>query len=66
MFSNGAIFHSNGKVNKATCRIWSKDNRNWITGAPLQSEKIVAWVALSIDGVIGPYFFPHMTVTGTS
>ena len=42
----------------------SKTNPNWITRAPLQSEKDVAWVALLIDGVIGPYFFPDKTVTG--
>ena len=66
MFSDEAIFHLSGKVNKATCRIWSTDNPTWITEAPLQSDKVVVWVALSKDGLIGPYFFPDKTVTGAS
>jgi len=48
-FLDEAHFTLNGQVNKQNLRFRSSDKPG--------SDKVTTWVALSSDGVIGPYFY---------
>ena len=65
IFSDEAIFHMNGQVNKQNCRIWGTEEPSVFVEEPLQSEKVMVWLALSSNGLIGPFFFVE-NVTGDS
>ena len=65
MFSDEAIFHVDGRVNKQNCRILACENPRICHEQPLHSEKVVVWIALSHRGVLGPFFF-DASVTGES
>ncbi|CAH2093266.1 unnamed protein product [Euphydryas editha] len=57
MFSDEAIFHLNGHVNKQNCRFWSETNPQRLHERPLRSPKLVVCAAISSTGIVGPYFF---------
>lgn len=57
IFSDEAIFHLNGFVNKQNCRIWASDNPREIKEQITHPQRVVVWCGLSSEGVIGPYFF---------
>ena len=63
IFSDEAIFHTNGRVNKQNVRIRSRTNPEVIAVKPLHSEKVVVWGAISSLEVYGPFFFEG-TVNG--
>jgi len=68
LMSDEAHFHINGYVNKQNSRYWSFQNPRDLHERPLHSPKVTVWCALSMHGVIGPYFFEDergnsMTVT---
>ena len=63
MFSDEAIFHLDGRINKQNSRVWSSENPRSYREQPLHSEKVVVWAALSHRGVTGPFFF-NGNVTG--
>lgn len=65
LFSDEAIFHLNGHVNRHNCVYWSADNPSHTDTKPLQSPKIVVWMGVWSGGLIGPYVFEG-TVTGES
>ena len=65
IFSDEAIFRMNGHVNKQNCRIWGTEEPSVFVEEPLQSEKVMVWLALSSNGLIGPFFFVE-NVTGDS
>ena len=56
-FSDEAWFNLSGFVNSQNSRIWATQNPNAICEAPLHSEKIGVWCALSRKRIIGPIFF---------
>lgn len=60
-WSDEAHFHLNGYVNKQNCRFWSQVNPRQKHQRPLHSPKVTVWCALSVNGIIGPYFFENAT-----
>ena len=65
IFSDEAISHLHGKVNKQNCRIWGTETPSEYHEEPLHSEKVVVWLCLWSGGWIGPFFFSD-SVTGES
>ena len=65
IFSDEAIFHLTGHVNKQNCRIWGTEEPSDVFEKPLHSEKVIVWLAMWSGGLIGPFFFTT-TVTGES
>ena len=68
-FSDEAIFHLSGRVNRHNTRIWETENLKVIEEKERDSPKLVVWCAISGKGIIGPYFFRDdarrtTTVTG--
>lgn len=56
LFSDEALFHLEGGVNKHTSTHWSKVNPHWIVKKFLNSPKIMVWAAVGAPGIIGPVF----------
>uniref|UniRef100_A0A914PRY5 Transposase n=1 Tax=Panagrolaimus davidi TaxID=227884 RepID=A0A914PRY5_9BILA len=56
-FSDEATFTLHGEVNRHNMRIWSKENPHAFREEPLHSEKIMVWCAISVFGILGPYYF---------
>lgn len=56
-FTDESYFYLSGYVNKQVMRMWSENNPNFHSEAPLHSPKIGVWVAMSRRRVIGPIFF---------
>ena len=54
-FSDESHFYLNNIVNKQNCRFWGTEKPNFHYKKPLHDDKITAWVALSSEGVIGPF-----------
>ena len=68
-FSDKAVFHLSGRVNRHNTRIWETENPKVIEEKERDSPKLVVWCAISDKGIIGPYFFRDdarrtTTVTG--
>ena len=57
LFSDEAIFHLSGRVNRHNTRIWGTENSKVIKEKEHDSSKLVVWCAISATGIIGPYFF---------
>ena len=56
-FSDEATFHLYGAVNRHNVRIWGTENPRKYVEKELNSPKVNVWWGISIDKVIGPYFF---------
>ncbi len=56
-FSDEAHFYLNAQVNKQNCRYWGSEKPKFCIEKPLHGEKVTAWAALSVDGIVGPFFF---------
>ena len=56
-FSDEAHFYLNGQVNKQNCRFWGKEKPDVYLEKPLHGDKVTVWVALSSEGIIGPFFY---------
>lgn len=63
LFSDEALFHLHGGVNRHNCRYWSKTNPHYVQEKPIQSPKLIVWTGICAKGIIGPYFFEN-TVNG--
>lgn len=57
VFSDEAIFHTDGVISPHNCRWWSKTKPNFMQIKPIYSQKLIVWCAIHRHGVIGPYFF---------
>jgi hypothetical protein len=63
-FSDEAIFHLSGHVNRHNFRHWSDTNSNWIETTRVQVDpRVMMWAGIWEDQIIGPYFFSS-NVTG--
>jgi hypothetical protein len=63
-FSDKAIFHLSGHVNRHNFRHWSDTNPNWIEATHVQEDpRVMVWAGIWEDQIIGPYFFSS-NVTG--
>ena len=65
LFSDEAIFHLEGGVNKRNATHWATENPNWTIEKSLNSPKVMVWGAFGYPGIIGPFFFDG-TVTAES
>jgi hypothetical protein len=55
--SDEAHFTLSGSVNKQNFRFWGRENPHLLHEAPLHSERVTVWCAISSRCIIGPYFF---------
>ena len=58
-FSDEAVFHTSGKVNRHNTRFWGKENPVQVREHQRDSPKLVVWCAISSAGLIGPHFFKN-------
>ena len=72
-FSDEALFHLSGRVNRHNTRFWGTENPVEVREYKRDSPKLVAWCAISSTRLIaiGPYFFKEenghaATVTGVN
>jgi transposase len=64
MFSDEAIFHVNGQVNKQNKRFWSQTNPHFVLPTAQQgTPKVMVWCGLWRAHVLGPFFLDG-NVTG--
>ena len=57
LFSDEAVFHLEGGVNRKNSTHWATVNPNWIVEKSLNSPKVMVWAACGHPGIIGPFFF---------
>ncbi|XP_077511001.1 uncharacterized protein LOC144121701 [Amblyomma americanum] len=57
MFSDEAVFHLDGQVNRQCTRFWSKNNPHFTHTRAVNSPRTVVWCAIWREGVVGPFFF---------
>jgi len=68
-FSDEAHFFLNGHVNKKNCIFWGSSKPDEVFETNVHDLKVTAWMAISSQGTIGPFFFmdeDKNTVTVTS
>ena len=65
LWTDEAVFKTNGRVNRRNCGYWSDVNLHTIQQKPLNVPGIAVWAGISPSGIVGPYFFEE-TITGAS
>jgi hypothetical protein len=65
-FSEEAMFHVNGVVNRYDYRIWGSQNPHVTCELERGSPEVNVWTGLMHDKFIGQFFFSEKTVTGRS
>ena len=55
-FSDESNFYLSGTVNKSHCIYWGSSKPDMVIEKPLYSQKCIVWVAMSAQGIIGPFF----------
>jgi len=56
-FSDEAVLHLSGRVNRYKTRIWGTENPKVIEEKERDSPKLAVWYAISSKSIIGPYVF---------
>ena len=56
-FSDEAHFYPSGTVNSRNYVYWASERPDEVIERNLDVTKVTAWVALSAQGVIGPFWF---------
>ena len=64
LWTDEAIFHLNGHVNRCNAITWPMTNPHISMHKPYQKKGIMVWAGVFKDQLIGPYFFTRGTVTG--
>lgn len=59
--SDEAHFHTEGYVNKQNLRMWGSQPPTTFIEKPLHSNYVTVWAAISVKGIIGPFFFEDAT-----
>jgi hypothetical protein len=62
-FSDEAMFHVNGAVNRYNCRILGSENPQGTCELERGSPNVNVWAGLMHDNLIQPFFFSENTVT---
>ncbi len=63
IFSDEAIFHINGQVNRHNSIFWGSERPpDTIQELTRDSPKVVVWCAVHPTGIVGPYFFAETYV----
>ena len=55
--SDKTYFHLDGNVNNYNFRIWNESNPNYVVQKQLKSAQVLVWCAISLNKIMGPYFF---------
>lgn len=63
-YSDEAVFHLSGNVNRHNVRIWGTDNPHECVEHQRDSPKVNVFCAISPEKIYGPFFFLEPTVTG--
>ena len=66
IYSDECSFSLCGGVNKQNCRIWGTERPQEVYEVPQGADSIMVWCAISSRGIIRPYFFENVSVTGES
>lgn len=61
-FSDEATFHVSGVVHRHNVRIWARENPRVFQEYDPHSPKVNVWCGLTMNRVVGPYFFEDQTV----
>lgn len=64
-FSDEAHFYVNGVVNRQNYRYWGAEKPQEVAERPLHSPKCTCWCAVSVHGIIGPFWVEENGVTAT-
>ena len=62
-FSDKAMFHVFGKLNKHNVKIWGSEHLHEIREHERNSLKVNVWCGIMCNQVIGPFFFHETTIT---
>ena len=57
LWTDEAIFKTNGRINRHNCVYWSDTNPHIIIEQELNVPQVVVWGGIWSNGVVGPYFF---------
>jgi transposase len=57
LWTDEAIFQTNGRVNRHNCVYWSDTNPHIIIEQELNVPKVIVWAGIWSNGVVGPFFF---------
>ena len=57
LFSDEAVFHLEGSINRKSSRYWASENPHWTIEKSLNTPKNLVWAAIGHPGIIGPFFF---------
>lgn len=58
LFSDEAIFRSDGRLNRHNCHYWSDENPHWYRPEEHQNRwSVMVWCGIINGYLIGPYFF---------
>jgi len=60
-FTDEAHFYLNGHVNNKNFVFWGSQKPDEVYEKGLHDKKVTAWAAMSMSGIIGPYFFESDT-----
>ena len=57
LWTDEAIFQTNGRVNRHNCVYWSDTNPHFIIEQELNVPRVIVWGGIWSNGVVGPFFF---------
>jgi transposase len=57
LFSDEAMFHLHGGVNRHNFRYYAKSNPRFVQESPIVSPHVHVWAGVSTKGAVGPFFF---------
>jgi transposase len=57
LWTDEAIFQTNGRVNRHNCVYWSDTNPHFIIEQELNVPRVVVWGGIWSNGIVGPFFF---------
>ncbi|XP_063240478.1 uncharacterized protein LOC134541176 [Bacillus rossius redtenbacheri] len=63
LFTDEAMFHVSGLLNRHNVRIWGSENPHASRALVRDSPKFYVWCGLMSTRIIGPFFFAEKTIT---
>lgn len=66
IFSDEAVFHTSGFVNRKNCILWGEEKPHVVQEYVRSSPKVNVWCGVCADGIIGPYFHTGESVNGAT
>jgi hypothetical protein len=64
LFGDEATFHTCGKVNRHSFRVWATEKPNDYISWDKDSPKVNMWLGMTKSKIYGPFSFNEATVTG--